>query len=431
MKFSVCNLGCKVNAFEAESIAAEMEKKGWQRVPFEEAADAALIFTCAVTNMAAQKSRKMMHRARRLNPDAVIAMVGCYAEVDEGKIDDAEIVIGTREKKNLPDYIDRYLKDHQKVRVTGDLEKIPFDNMETEQFENRTRAYLKVQDGCNQFCSYCVIPYARGRERSMDPDAVIKEARRLAEHYPEIVLAGIHTGRYGRGMGITLAGLMKRLMDEVPALERLRISSIEVSEIDDELIDLMKKEKRIARHLHIPLQSGSDTVLSRMRRPYNTAEYYARIEKIRSEIPDISISCDLIVGFPMESDEEFEETCAFLEKCRFSFLHVFQYSMRRGTPAAEMPCQIDPRIKKQRMQRCVRLSEDLYDRYQAAWVGREADVILESAEGDAVRGHSSQYFPVWVRGAEARGGMKHVRLVSYENHRLYGEICTEAQNETE
>lgn len=426
MKFSVCNLGCKVNSFEAESIASVLEKKGWERVPFEEAADAALIFTCAVTNMAAQKSRKMMHRARRCNPDAVIAMVGCYAEVDEGMIDDAEIIVGTKEKKNLPLLLEQYLKDGRKIRLTGGLDRISFDDMETEQFENRTRAYLKVQDGCNQFCSYCIIPYARGRERSMAPDRVIREASALAEHYPEIVLAGIHTGRYGREHGITLAGLMKRLLQEVPRLERLRISSIEVSEIDDELIALIRDEPRVARHLHIPLQSGCDSVLKRMKRPYDTAEYYDKIQMIRREIPDISISCDLIVGFPMESEEEFSATCAFLKKCEFSFLHVFQYSARRGTPAAGMPCQIDPRVKKERMQECVRLSDELSEKYQKSWIGRITEVIPETEEDGYAKGYSSQYFPVWMAETAARSGMKRIRVSRYENGRLYGEEAVEA-----
>lgn len=426
MKFSVCNLGCKVNAFEAESIASVLEKKGWQRVSFEEAADAALIFTCAVTNMAAQKSRKMMHRARRRNPAAVIAMVGCYAEVDEGMIDDAEIIIGTKEKKNLPVYLEQYLKDGRKIRLTGGLDRIPFDDMETEQFENRTRAYLKVQDGCNQFCSYCIIPYARGRERSMAPDRVILEASALAARYPEIVLAGIHTGRYGREHGVTLAGLMKRLLREVPRLERLRISSIEVSEIDDELIALMRDEPRVARHLHIPLQSGSDSVLARMKRPYDTSAYYDKIQMIRREIPDISISCDLIVGFPMESEEEFAETCAFLKKCEFSFLHVFQYSVRKGTPAAEMPCQIDPRVKKERMQQCVKLSDELAEAYQRKWIGRIAEVIPETAENGYAKGHSSQYFPVWAASTAAHSGMKRIRILKYEDGKLYGEEVMEA-----
>lgn len=422
MKFSICNLGCKVNAFEAESIASVMEKKGWTRVPFEEAADAVLIFTCAVTNMAASKSRKMMHRARRLNKDAIICMTGCYAEVDEGMLEDAEIIAGTRYKKNLPLYIDQYLADHQKIRVKGELEDIPFDNMETEQFENRTRAFLKVQDGCNQFCSYCIIPYARGRERSMEPDRVIAEAGRLARHYPEIVLAGIHTGRYGREYGVTLTALMKRILEEVPALERLRISSIEITEIDEEMIALMKSEPRIARHLHIPLQSGSDSVLKRMNRPYRTEQYYDKISMIRHEIEDVAISCDLITGFPMESEAEFQETCDFLNHCAFSFLHVFPYSARKGTPAAEMKGQIDPRIKKERTKICMDISRHLEEAYMQSWLFKETAVIFETEENGYVKGHSSQYFPVYAKDVPLHSGVKRVKLVKFEDGKLFGEL---------
>lgn len=422
MKFSICNLGCKVNAFEAESVASVMEGNGWTRVAFEEPADAVLIFTCAVTNVAASKSRKMMHRARRLNKDAIICMTGCYAEVDEGLLEDAEIIAGTRYKKNIPHYIDRYLSDHKKIRVRGDLEDIPFDNMEAEQFENRTRAYLKLQDGCNQFCSYCVIPYARGRERSMEPDLVIAEAKRLADSYPEIVLAGIHTGRYGREYGVTLAQLMRRILAEVPALQRLRISSIEMTEIDEDMIGLIKNEPRIARHLHIPLQSGCDTVLARMNRPYSTAQYYDKITMIRNEIEDIAISCDLITGFPMESDEEFNETCDFLNTCAFSFLHVFPYSARKGTPAAKMKGQVDPRIKKERTKVCMDISKQLEEAYMRSFVGKETEVIFEAEENGYVKGHSSQYFPVYAKGVKLHSGIEHVRLMKYEDGKLFGEL---------
>ncbi len=422
MKFSICNLGCKVNAFEAESIASVMEGKGWTRVPFEEAADAVLIFTCAVTNMAASKSRKMMHRARRLNKDAIICMTGCYAEVDEGMLEDAEIIAGTRYKKNVPLYIDAYMQNHEKIRVRGELEHIPFDNMEAEQFENRTRAYLKVQDGCNQFCSYCIIPYARGRERSMEPDLVIAEAKRLAANYPEIVLAGIHTGRYGREYGLTLAQLMKRILEEVPALQRLRISSIEMTEIDDEMIELIKHEPRIARHLHIPLQSGCDSVLRRMNRPYTTDQYYDKITMIRHEIEDIAISCDLITGFPMESEEEFQQTCDFLNKCGFSFLHVFPYSVRKGTPAATMQGQIDPRIKKERTKICMDISKHLEVAYMQSYLNKDTEVIFETEEDGYVKGHSSQYFPVYAKDVPLHRGVERVKLVKFEDGKLFGEL---------
>lgn len=229
--FSIINLGCKVNMYEAESISCMLEKKGWVRRAPEEKTDAALIFTCAVTNTAASKSRKMMHRVRRNNPEGICVMVGCYAQINDGMLEDAEIIVGTAHKARVPEYLEQYLQTHEKIRDIEPFEETPFENLVTDRFENRTRAYLKVQDGCNQFCAYCVIPYARGRERSMAPDAVIEEARRITQTHREIVLTGIHTGRYGKEYNVTLTRLIQRLLDEVPALERLRISSIEITEV--------------------------------------------------------------------------------------------------------------------------------------------------------------------------------------------------------
>lgn len=256
----------------------------------------------------------------------------------------------------------------------------------------------------------------------MEPELVIAEARRLAEHYPEIVLAGIHTGRYGREYGVTLAALMKRILHEVPALQRLRISSIEITEIDDEMIELIKNEPRIARHLHIPLQSGCDSVLQRMNRPYHTAQYYDKITMIRHEIPDISISCDLITGFPMESEEEFKATCDFLKQCAFSFLHVFPYSARKGTPAAVMQGQVDPRIKKERTKICMEISRSLEEAYMQSFVNKETEVIFETEENGFVKGHSSQYFPVYAKDVPLHRGIERIKLVKYEDGKLFGEV---------
>lgn len=420
MKFSICNLGCKVNSYEAESIGKQLEEKGWTRVGFEEPADAALIFTCAVTNMAAQKSRKMMHRVRRNHPETVVAMVGCYAQLDDGKLEDAQIIVGTAHKKELPEYLEQYLKDGKPVRVLNDVKpQTAFEHLPAGYDENRARAYLKVQDGCNQFCTYCVIPFARGRERSLDPGLAVSEACRLSENYEEIVLTGIHTGRYGKEYGVTLTQLMERILEKAPKLKRLRISSIEITEVTDEMIGLMQREDRIAKHLHIPLQSGSDSVLSRMGRPYDTKEYYDRIEWIRQQLPDVAVSCDLIVGFPQETEEEFAETTAFLKKCRFSFLHVFPYSPRQGTKAAAMKGQVDPKIKKERAAACLQLSEQLAAEYRRTWCGREAEVIMEETEDGYTTGYTSQYIPVKTEGEHPHGRMMKVILEEQKDNVLY------------
>ncbi|NCB33912.1 MAG: tRNA (N(6)-L-threonylcarbamoyladenosine(37)-C(2))-methylthiotransferase MtaB [Erysipelotrichia bacterium] len=381
MKFKVVNLGCKVNAYEAESVAALMEQNGFVRAIGTEKADAVLIFTCAVTNTAAQKSRQMMHRARRENPDAVIAAIGCYAEIDPGALSDADVLVGSANKNRIPEYISSYMKSHEKYSEIADLKHpIPFETLHMDHFEDQTRAYLKIQDGCNQFCSYCIIPYARGRERSMNPEEAVKEAVRLSQSHHEIVLAGIHTGRYGREYNVSLGELMQRMLNAAPSLQRLRISSIEMTELDQNFLNLYANEPRIARHLHIPLQSGSDTVLARMNRPYDTEAYYDKIMTIREQAEDTSVSADVIVGFPGETDAEFEEALSFIRHCHLSFLHVFPYSMRQGTKAADMPQQIPAEVKKMRTRKMMDLSEELYGEYLDQWIGRTASVLIESVQ---------------------------------------------------
>ena len=292
--------------------------------------------------------------------------------------------------------------------------------MFVDQFDNQTRAYLKIQDGCNQFCTYCVIPFARGRERSMAVNDVLESVKMLQEKHSEIVLSGIHTGRYGRDIGMTLSSLLDELLAISPEDFRFRISSIEMTEIDDHLIDLMKKDHRIARHFHIPLQSGCDTVLKRMNRPYTTKEFLERIEYIRKEIPGISISTDLIVGFPGETDEEFKKTCDFLKECQFSFLHIFPYSLRSGTKAASMENQIDPKIKKKRAAICAEINEELYDKYKESYLDKEVTVLFEKDEDGYTFGHSSEYLPVLVKGEYPRSIFVKVKISELKDHQLYG-----------
>lgn len=421
MRFSVINLGCKVNAYEAESIASDMEKRGWERVKDNEDYDAVLIFTCAVTNTAASKSRQMLHRAKRNHPEAVTCMIGCYVQVDTDEVEDADILVGTKDKEKTPLLIEQYLKDHHKIRAVADMGDMSFHQEEASLSDSKARCDLKIQDGCNQFCTYCIIPYARGRERSLDPDTVIKEAERLSQKYHEIVLTGIHTGRYGREYGVTLAQLMKEILAHTKDC-RLRISSIEVTEVSDELIELMKEEPRIARFLHIPLQSGSDTVLKRMQRPYDTAYYYDRICKVRNALgEDISISCDIMTGFPGESEQEFQETMNFLKKCQFSFLHVFPFSLRKGTQAEKMPCQIPVPVRKNRASQCIELSREMKDAYRSSFVGKEADIIAEWVRDGSTTGHTSNYIPVRIEEELVHGEWVHVKLTEYKNHIMYAE----------
>lgn len=419
MNFNVINLGCKVNAYEAESTARSLEQHGYTRVD-NDGADITIIYTCAVTNMAAQKSRKMIHRAKRNNPESTIVVAGCYSQIDPDALKEADILIGTKHKSKLLDYLLEYEKNHERIVDIEKVDVLPFENMFVDQFDNQTRAYLKIQDGCNQFCTYCVIPFARGRERSMAVNDVLDSVKMLQEKHSEIVLSGIHTGRYGRDIDMTLSSLLDELLAISPEDFRFRISSIEMTEIDDHLIDLMKKDHRIARHFHIPLQSGCDTVLKRMNRPYTTKEFLERIEYIRKEIPGISISTDLIVGFPGETDEEFKKTCDFLKECQFSFLHIFPYSLRSGTKAASMENQIDPKIKKKRATICADINEELYDKYKESYLDKEVTVLFEKDEDGYTFGHSSEYLPVLVKGEYPRSTFVKVKISELKDHQLYG-----------
>lgn len=430
MNFYIVNLGCKVNACEAESISEALIAKGWKRSEVEDDSDVVLIFTCAVTNTAAAKSRQQLHKAKHKSHQPITVVIGCYTQLKDGLLNDADILVGSHHKEEIPSLLDQFMQNHQQIIYIDDLSGTPFELLPLNHFENHSRAVLKIQDGCNQFCSYCIIPYVRGRERSLDPAIVIQQAKDIARNYSEIVLTGIHTGRYGREYSTSLTELMKQIIYEVPSLQRLRISSIEVTEVSDDLVQFMKEEPKIAHHLHIPLQSGCDEILQRMNRPYDTATYYDKIMSIRQEIGNVAISCDVIVGFPAETDEMFQQTYDFIQKCQFSFLHVFPYSPREGTPAAAMKNQVPPEIKKKRVEMLRNLSQELSDSYQSKQVGKEAIVITEMPIGDDTPGHTSDYIAVRIPQEKyARGTKVHVHLKAYHNHQMIAE--TESVNQDE
>lgn len=429
MRFSICNLGCKVNAYEAESVASILESQGWERTAFGEICDAALIFTCAVTNTAAAKSRKMLHRIRREQPECITAVVGCYAQINDGNLNEADIILGSKEKSRLPECLNRFIETRVKIREIDDLAGMPFEPLLAADFENHSRAYLKIQDGCNQFCSYCIIPYARGRERSMEPDMVVSQIRRIASSYSEVVLTGIHTGRYGREYGVTLSQLIERLLKETD-MERIRISSIEITEIDDHLITLMERyPERIARHLHIPLQSGCDSVLASMHRPYTTQQYYDKITHIRKCLGNVAVSCDLMTGFPGESDADHQAALAFARKCGFSFMHVFPYSERQGTPAATMEGAVPVPVRKARAKEAIALSDELKDLYAQKRLGLPAVIVAETYKDGYTDGYTSDYISVKVKGRLPHGRLVKVIPESLKDHQVYAKELIE--NETD
>ena len=357
-------LGCKVNHYETEAIWQLFKKEGYEKVEFEHTADVYVINTCTVTNTGDKKSRQIIRRAIRKNPDAVVCVTGCYAQTspaDVLAIPGVDIVIGTQDRQKLLSYIKQYQNEREPINGVSNIMKARgYEELDVPEFTDRTRASLKIQEGCNNFCTFCIIPWARGLMRSRKPEDVLKQARQLVQAgYKEIVLTGIHTGGYGEDMkDYTFANLLEEL-EGVEGLKRIRISSIEASQITDEIIEVIDRSEKIVRHLHIALQSGSNSVLKRMRRKYSTEFYLERVNKLRQALPGLAVTSDVIVGFPGETEEEFQETFDFIKKVGYAELHVFPYSKRTGTPAARMENQVPDEVKNERVHKLIALSEQL------------------------------------------------------------------------
>lgn len=424
--FAIATLGCKVNTYESQGYESALLEKGYEQVSFKEKADVYIINTCAVTNTAGSKSRQKIHAAIALNPEALIAVVGCYAQTASEQLEqdaNIDILLGSDGKSRLADMIEEGLRKKRPQKLIHDVRKVNvFEALPIHRFEHQTRAFLKIQDGCNQFCSYCIIPFARGAERSLPEDEVLAIARSLSESgHREIVLSGIHTGRYGNGINSSLCQLMKRVVKEIPKLQRIRISSIEMNEITDELLEFIKGEEKIARHLHIPVQSANTTVLKNMNRPYTIAWFMERVDYIRSLIPDISISSDVITGFPQESEEQFQDTLDNIARMRLSFLHVFPYSRRDHTAAAQMSGHLENKIKKERASRLANLSKQLYTAYKQNFIGKEVSVIFEKEKDGKLIGHSSEYLEVAAAAPLAWLHTMHtVRITALDGDLLVG-----------
>lgn len=404
-------LGCKVNHYETEAIWQLFKHEGYERVDFESISDVYVINTCTVTNTGDKKSRQVIRRAIRKNPDAVICVTGCYAQTSPAEIlaiPGVDIVVGTQDRVKMLEYIEQFKRERQPINGVGNIMKNRvYEELDVPAFTDRTRASLKIQEGCNNFCTFCIIPWARGLMRSRDPKEVIRQAQQLVDAgYKEIVLTGIHTGGYGEDMkDYNLAMLLKDLEAEVKGIERLRISSIEASQITDEVIEVIKHSNIIVRHLHIPLQSGSNTVLKRMRRKY-TMEFFAeRLERLKEVLPGLAITSDVIVGFPGETEEEFMETYQFIKEHKFSELHVFPYSKRTGTPAARMENQIDEEIKNDRVHRLIALSDQLAKEYASQFEGEVLEVIpedkyKEDPNSGLYEGYTDNYMKVVFKATE-------------------------------
>lgn len=429
MKVAVYTLGCKVNTYESEYAIKEFIKRGYEITDFsDDAADIYLINTCTVTNQADVKSRKMIRQAKKKNENAIVAVMGCFTQIrsnDDNIMDYADVVIGNKDKSKIVDLIEESLKNKDKILKVEDIKEASFDDMEISHFNTRTRALVKIEDGCENFCSYCIIPYVRGKVRSKKPERVIEEVNRLVSNgYKEIVLTGIHTGHYGADLeSYDFSDLLLEL-DKIEGLERIRISSIEITELNDKFLGVLKQSNKIVNHIHIPLQAGSNHVLKLMNRKYDKAYYLDKINKIRNIRPNIAITTDVIVGFPNETKEDFDDTIAFAREVNFAGGHVFPFSRRNGTPAAKMSGQLTKQEKHDRSKVLIAVFDELEDEYYKKHLGKTVVVIPETYEDGYLTGHTDNYLKVRLKGCkELIGKDVNVSLTDYDNKVLSGDLC--------
>lgn len=398
MKFKIYTLGCKVNTYESNVMSERMKEAGYEEVKSGE--EISIINTCTVTNTADSKSMKIIHHIIKEDPKRIVVVVGCMSQIRYEELKEnpnIHIILGNKYKSQIVELIELYQKTKKQIVKVEDIMNTTFETMKLNNF-NRTRAFVKIQDGCDNFCSYCIIPYSRGNVRSKDPLDVIDEVKTLVKMgHHEVVLTGIHTGHYGAEFeNYHFSDLLCALI-KIPGLERLRISSIEMNEITDEVLELMKKSDILVDHMHIPLQSGCDNTLKAMNRKYNMKEFEEKLNMIRNIRPNISISTDLIVGFPGETEEDFKETCESLKRLQFSKIHVFPYSERRGTKASEMK-DMNGKIKKDRVRKVLEISKELEQKYMCQFIGKTITFIPEVEKDGYLIGHTGNYLLVKVKG---------------------------------
>ena len=396
MTFNIITLGCKVNSYESEIMKELLIKKGYKENEINP--DIIIINTCSVTNVADNKSKKMVRHYKRENDKAILVVCGCSTENNREvyKQMDIDILLGNKDKSKIVEYIEKFKKDHKKNIKFYDQKDLEFEDMTTTEFSSHARAFVKIQDGCNNYCSFCIIPYVRGSIRSKDLNKTIEEIKTLVKNgHKEIVLTGIHTGSYGEGTNYDLTDLIHEI-SKIDDLKRIRISSIEVTELDDKFLDELKNNPKICNHMHIPLQAGSDEILKRMNRKYDLEYFFNKIDTIRKIRPDINISTDVIVGHPYETEELFNKTIDTCKKVNFAKIHVFPYSKRDGTPSARMPMQVDEHEKKLRSRALVDLSNKLEIDYAKKFIGCKADVLIEEIVNGYAIGHTSNFIKLKI-----------------------------------
>ncbi len=418
----IYTLGCKVNTYESEFVANELKKAGYVLKDFDDICDVYIINTCTVTNNSDSKSRKTIRQAIKRNPDACVVAMGCFIAANKDYRENGlDIVIGNKDKANIVSLLDEYFKNKEVIVKSYDKRLNEFEDMRINEFPGRTRAFVKIQDGCDNFCSYCIIPFARGKCRSKREDEVIEEVTDLVNNgYKEVVLTGIHTGSYGTDLDTSFADLLNKLV-KIKGLERLRISSIETTELNEEVLDVLRNSKVIVDHLHIPIQAGSDEILKSMNRKYDLDFFFNKIKEIRQIRPNISISTDVIVGFPGETEELFEKTIDTCKKLEFSKLHVFPFSERHGTKASRMDGKLRGDVKKKRAKRLIEVSHELEENYMKKFIDKEEEVLVEEYKDGYSYGHTSNFLYVKVKGQLPHNELVKVKIKSIEYPYCIGE----------
>lgn len=419
----ILTLGCKVNTYESEYIIHLLKEAGYQIKDFDDFCDVYIINTCTVTNTSDIKSRKMIRKAIRKNPDACVVAMGCFIEANKDfQLPGLDIILGNRDKSKIIELLDEWFLKQEEIRRLYSTLPREFEDMYINEFPGRTRAFVKIQDGCENFCSYCIIPFVRGKCRSKNPDEVIDEITDLVNHgYQEVVLTGIHTGNYGVDLDTNFASLLKRVV-AIPGLLRLRISSIEITELTKDVLEVIRDSSIIVDHMHIPLQAGSNHVLSLMNRKYDLDYYFHKIKEIREVRPNMAITTDVIVGFPGESEEDFLETIDTCKKVGFTKIHVFPYSERKGTKAMELPDHIEPSVKKERARRLLLVSKELECSYYASFVGSEVTVLVEEEKDGKSYGHTDNYLHVEIPSVLPHNTFVKVKIQSVSYPYCIGEV---------
>jgi len=428
MKVAFYTLGCKVNQYETEAMEEMFRKRGYEVVSFEEKADIYIINTCTVTNLGDRKSRQFIRRAKKLNKNSIVAAVGCYSQIAPDEVENIEgvdIVIGTTDKEKIVDLCEEVKQKRRKINVVRNIKyHKQFDNLSIDNLESRTRAYMKIQDGCNQYCSYCIIPYARGPIRSRKLEDILDEAEKLAKaNFKEIILTGIHVASYGKDLkNLSLLDVINEV-SKIEGIERIRLSSIEPTFIDEEFMTNVVDNKKFCDHFHLSLQSGSNSVLKRMNRKYTTEEYKNIVNLIRRYMPNAGITTDIIVGFPGETEEEFQETYDFVKNIGFSRIHVFKYSPRKGTPASKFDSQVHGSVKHQRSEKLIELGNQLANRFMDQFIGNRMEVLFEENKDGYYEGYTTNYIRVKAKSSkDIQGEILPVKIKERENDILIGEI---------